>query len=248
MNYKKSRISWWRYLSLQAIILGLCLASRSSIAQTLGLTPNLIKFNSPDGEKLFLDSHAKEDYFPLSVQFVTQDNQAFCGVASMVMVLNALGIPAPKAFDSSNYHYFTQNNFFDNAQTHQVLSPEVVSRRGMTLLQLSQFLEAYPVKATVYYGGDVTLDEFRSLVVQNLGESNNFVLVNYFRSAIGQEGGGHISPVAAYNKETDRFLILDVSRYKYPPIWVKASELWEAIRTVDRTSGKTRGFVLVSPL
>lgn len=92
----------------------------------------------------------------------------------------------------------------------------------------------------------MTLDEFRTLVSKNLQESGNFVLVNYLRKAIGQETGGHISPVAAYNEETDRFLILDVSRYKYPPVWVKAEELWKAMATVDSVSGKTRGFVLVS--
>jgi len=92
----------------------------------------------------------------------------------------------------------------------------------------------------------VTLDEFRNLVSKNLQEPGNFVLVNYLRKAIGQETGGHISPVAAYNEETDRFLILDVSRYKYPPVWVKAEELWKAMATVDSVSGKTRGFVLVS--
>lgn len=63
---------------------------------------------------------------------------------------------------------------------------------------------------------------------------------------MGQEKGGHISPIAAYNQETDRFLILDVSRYKYPPIWVKTADLWRAIATVDSVSGKTRGFVFVS--
>ncbi|MGB6297273.1 MAG: phytochelatin synthase family protein, partial [Rivularia sp. (in: cyanobacteria)] len=57
---------------------------------------------------------------------------------------------------------------------------------------------------------------------------------------------GHISPLAAYNKETDRFLILDVSRYKYPPVWVKAEDLWKAMNTKDSVSDKTRGFVLVS--
>ena len=72
------------------------------------------------------------------------------------------------------------------------------------------------------------------------------MVVNYLRKVIGQESGGHISPIAAYNKETDRFLILDVSRYKYPPVWVKAEELWQAINTVDSDGEKTRGFVLVS--
>jgi hypothetical protein len=72
------------------------------------------------------------------------------------------------------------------------------------------------------------------------------VIVNYLRKEIGEEKGGHISPLAAYNQKTDRFLILDVSRYKYPPVWVKTTDLWRAIATVDPASNKTRGFVLVS--
>jgi Phytochelatin synthase len=81
-----------------------------------------------------------------------------------------------------------------------------------------------------------------------LKEPNNFVLVNYLRKAMGQETGGHISPLAAYSEKTDRFLILDVSRYKYPPVWVKASDLWNSMNTVDTDSGKTRGFVVVNAL
>jgi hypothetical protein len=72
------------------------------------------------------------------------------------------------------------------------------------------------------------------------------VIVNYLRKTIGQERGGHISPIAAYNQRIDRFLILDVSRYKYPPVWVKAVDLWQAIKTIDSDAGKTRGFVLVT--
>jgi hypothetical protein len=72
------------------------------------------------------------------------------------------------------------------------------------------------------------------------------VNINYLRQEIGQERGGHISPLAAYNELTDRFLIMDVSRYKYPPVWVKTADLWKAMNTVDSTAAKTRGFVFVS--
>jgi hypothetical protein len=41
-------------------------------------------------------------------------------------------------------------------------------------------------------------------------------------------------------------LILDVSRYKYPPVWVKAADLWKAMNTTDTSVNKTRGFVVVS--
>lgn len=231
-------------LPLQAVVVGLCLASGGLFAQTLPLPQNLINFNSAEGEKLLIGSPALQDYFPLSIQFVTQKNQAYCGVASSVMVLNALEVLAPQAPEYGTYRLFTQDNFF-NAQTQNVVAAEVVAKKGMTLDQLGKLLESYSVKAEVHHGGDVTLDQFRTMVVKNLQEPGNFVLVNYLRKAIGQETGGHISPVAAYNKETDRFLILDVSRYKYPPVWVKASELWQAMATVDSESGKTRGFVLV---
>jgi len=233
-------------IPIGALILGLCVTSGSVLAQTLPLSRNLINFNSDAGEQLLLRSKAREDYWPLSIQFVTQNNQAYCGVASIVMVLNALSIPAPVDPKYSPYHVFTQENFFNNEQTKKVLAPEVVSRWGMTLDQLGQLLSSYPVNAKVYHAAESNLEEFRHLVVKNLQQPDNFVLVNYLRKRIGQEKGGHISPIAAYNQQSDRFLILDVSRYKYPPIWVKAAELWQAMATIDKVSGKTRGFVLVS--
>ena len=233
-------------IGVRAFILGLCVASGSVLAQTLPLPHNLINFNSTEGEQLLLASKARKDYWSLSTQFVTQTNQAYCGVASIVMVLNALSIPAPLAPEYSPYRLFTQENFFNNERTRKVLSPKVVSRQGMTLGQLGQLIESYPVKVKVYHASETSLEEFRSSVVANLKQPSNFVLVNYLRRRIGQEKGGHISPVAAYNEQTDRFLILDVSRYKYPPIWVKAADLWQAMATMDSVSGKTRGFVTVS--
>ena len=233
-------------LPLRTLIIGLCIASGSVLGQTLPLPRNLIAFNSAEGERLLLESKAREDYWNLSTQFVTQNNQAYCGVASMVMVLNALRVPAPIAFAYRPYRTFTQENFFDNDQTKKVIAPQVVSRQGMTLEQLSQLLGSYPVDAKVYHSTDSSLEEFRQLVVKNLQQPGNYVLVNYLRRSIGQETGGHISPLAAYNQQSDRFLILDVSRYKYPPVWVKAASLWQAMNTEDSVSKKTRGFVLVS--
>ncbi len=64
---------------LQAVIVGFCLASGGVLAQTLPLPQNLINFNSAEGEKLLINSQALQDYFPLSMQFVTQKNQAYCG-------------------------------------------------------------------------------------------------------------------------------------------------------------------------
>ncbi|MGH2416488.1 MAG: phytochelatin synthase family protein, partial [Microcystaceae cyanobacterium] len=154
--------------SLRALILGVCIAAGSVFAQTLNLSPTLINFNSDEGENLFVKSGSREDFFPLIIQFTTQNNQAYCGVASMVMVLNGLGIPAPEAPQYSPFHVFTQENFFDNEKTQQVVSPEVVSHKGMTLDQLGQLLESYSTKVKVFHSADTTLEEFRKLAAENL--------------------------------------------------------------------------------
>jgi hypothetical protein len=232
--------------SVQASIVWFCVASGSVLSQTLPLSPNLIGFNSDEGEKLLIDSKSREDFFPLSTQFITQNNQAYCGVASIVMVLNSLGIPAPEVPQYKPYRVFTQENFFSNEKTKKVLPAEVVSQKGMTLDQIGGLLASYNVKVNVYHAADTSLEKFRSLAAENLKQPGNFILINYLRKEIGQEKGGHISPLAAYNEQTDRFLILDVSRYKYPPVWVRAADLWKAMATTDSESGKTRGFVFVS--
>ncbi len=233
-------------IPLKALIIGACVAGGSVFAQTLTLPQNLIAFNSPEGEKLLFESQSRDDFFPLGMQFVTQNNQAYCGVASIVMVLNGLQIPAPEAQQYSPYRVFTQENFFNNEATRKVLAPEVVSRMGMTLEQIGQLLASYGVKVKVYHAADTNLENFRKLVSENLKQPANFVLINYLRKEIGQEKGGHISPIAAYNEKTDRFLIMDVARYKYPPVWVKTADLWKAMAKPDSVSRKTRGFVFVS--
>ena len=63
-----------------------------------------------------------------------------------------------------------------------------------------------------------------------------YVIVNVYRSKMHEHKGGHMSPLAAYDKRTDRFLFMDVSRYKYPPVWVKTQDLWNVMNTKDNHS------------
>ncbi|MEO1068463.1 MAG: phytochelatin synthase family protein [Cyanobacteria bacterium J06638_6] len=224
-----------------AIVAGI--GSSPSMAQTLPLPEDLTPLTESEGQVLLQNSEAKADFVPLTSHFVTQDNQAFCGVASVVMMLNALGVPAPLAPEWDRA-YFTQENVF-NDQTEAIIGRDTIARQGLTLAELAGILEIYPVQAEIYYGSDVSLAEFRDLIRTNLETSGNYVVINYLRRAIGQERGGHISPLAAYDADTDQFLILDVSRYKYPPVWVQAETLWQSVNTVDSVSSMTRGFLLV---
>lgn len=218
----------------------------SAHAQTLPLPNQLLDFRSNAGAELFLESDARAAYFPLASNFLTQENQAFCGVASIVMVLNALQLAAPSTPEFDPYHTFTQDNFFD-ARTEAVLPSDVLRKQGMTLDQIGGLIALHPVSVAVRHAADSSLDGFRAEARDYLSKPGHYVIVNYLRKAIGQERGGHISPLAAYDAETDRFLILDVARYKYPPVWVMATDLFNAMNTTDSDNeNKTRGFVLVS--
>ena len=230
-----------------AVLAGLLALNTAAPAQTLALPPSLIRLDSEAGTQLLIDSQARRAYWPLSIHFLTQKNQAYCGVASMVMVLNALAVKAPAAAGYEPFATFTQDNLL-NERTEPILPQATLARQGMTLTELGRTLVSYAVAVRVTHADNEGLERFRSTAAKQLSTPGGYVLANYLRSAIGQETGGHISPLAAYDGKTDRFLILDVSRYKYPPIWVRASELYAAMNTADSDNeGRHRGYVLVGP-
>ena len=181
---------------------------------------------------------------PLVTKFEVQQNLAYCGPASCAMVLNALAVAAPETASHGSYRFYTQDNIFSE-KAEKVIPAEKVKKQGMTLAELAGVLRANGVEAKAVHAETTGMDTFRRQARAHVKREGEYVLVNYLRSSIGQKTGGHISPLAAYDAESDSFLILDVSRYKYPPAWVVTRALWHAMATEDSTSGKNRGYVLV---
>jgi hypothetical protein len=207
------------------------LAFRMPAVDPLPLPAHLVALTAVEEHRLSVDAATNADYQPLTAAFESQRRPAFCGVASSVTVLNALRPSGPRQ---------TQATFLADMSTELR-----VTFSGMTLHELGELLRRHGAEADVVFAADTTLDAFRRAASENLGRGGDYVLVNYQRAALGQRAGGHISPLAAYNAATDRFLILDVAAYRYPPTWVPAVDLWNAMNSVDSTSGRTRGFVVV---
>jgi hypothetical protein len=201
----------------------------------LSIPSNLISLESQGGQKLLAESRTKQDYASLSRHFQTQKLRAYCGVASAVMVLNAL-----KRTDKP----LNQDNFF-TAQTEKVRSRYTVAFLGMSLEQFANLVRSHNVNVKTRYASETTLEQFRIEVKQNLARDRDFIVVNYNRASLGQQGDGHISPIAAYHQKSDSILVEDVSSYKYPPVWVSTSQLWNAMNTRDRTTKRTRGYIIV---
>ena len=215
-----------------------------SLLTALGLAPvraEVLSLSSASGMALLTSSEHRRDFAPLVNRFITQATLSYCGVASAVMVLNSLNVPSPPAAGYRSYRFWTQDNLFDRSLPLS-LTPQQVGRRGMTLAQL---LNSRGVDVTTFHASELSLDRFRSYLVAGLNRPDQRVLVNYLRPVIGQQGGGHISPIAAWHAATDQVLLLDVARYRYPAGWIPVKTLWEASRTVDSASGKSRGLVIV---
>jgi hypothetical protein len=161
------------------------------------------------------------------------------------MALNAIGVPAPTTPEYQPYATFTQDDVLNDG-TEAILPRAVLARQGMTLDQLGALLKLHPIDVAVHHAEPGGLDAFRDAARAALSAKDHFVIVNYLRKAIGQERGGHISPLGAYDAKADRFLILDVARYKYPPVWATASDLFDAMNTTDADNAdKTRGYVII---
>lgn len=229
-----------------SVAVAMLLHGAPASAQTLSLPDSLVDLRTEQGEKYLKESDDALAFGPLVSSYVTQKTQTYCGVASIVMVVNALQLQAPAVPEYDPYHTFTQDNFLD-AKTEAILPRAVLAERGMTLDQIGALLATLSLKVDVVHASDTTLEAFRDMARAHLSKPGQFIIANYLRKAMGQEKGGHISPLAAYDKLTDRFLIMDVARYKYPPVWVTAKDLFTAMSTTDSDNqNRTRGFVLIS--
>lgn len=198
------------------------------------------------GLVLFGEAANQKKCLRLLTYFTTQENMAFCGPASATMVLNALEIERPNSPAHGKWTLFQQETLF-TGPAKDVVEREQVGQYGMSLDTFGRVLDSYDeLHIEIVFAEDLTLDAFRDRLVSAVaGSDNEFAVVNYHRVGVGQQGGGHISPLGAYHAGSDRFLILDVSRYKYPPIWVSTADLYKA--TAERSEGaeRSRGFVVV---
>jgi len=203
-----------------------------------------IPMASQAGQELLLKpSTRRADVAALLQWYETQANLAYCGVASSVMVLNSLAVPAPKAEGYGSNRFWTQTNLFSLPATRDFVEASRVAREGMTLEQLHGLLASVGTRVQRYHGETLSLEQLRWLLRRGLADGTDRLLANYDRRALGQSGGGHISPLAAYDPDHDRVLVLDVARYRYPAVWVATPDLWRAIRSVDSSSGRSRGLI-----
>lgn len=199
------------------------------------LPEGLIELKSKRGMQLLKRSHHKTDLKPLERFYTSQIYLSYCGVATGVMLSNAL----------LNRTVYTQSNWFTGLPGG-VHSAYETFFGGMTLGQFDDLMTARGFRTTRFHGGELSLDEFRERIIRNMSNEENMLVINYHRPVLNQKGGGHFSPIAAYEQQDDRVLILDVAEHKYPPVWAPLNQVWKALDTTDRSAHAQRGMIEVA--
>jgi hypothetical protein len=156
------------------------------------------------------------------------------------------------------FNRYTQNNVFDlsyrgktspSKTKLQVLGEPMPGQPdadwGFQLRHLGELLKAHGLDVvTRVVSDDLAATEIRKELTNTLKRKGSYALVNYARPSLNQAGGGHISPLGAYDEKSDSFLIMDVNPNTDNWVWVSADDLIASMRTFDTV--ENRGYLLVS--
>ncbi|NVO08208.1 MAG: phytochelatin synthase [Rhodoferax sp.] len=264
-------MAWLSHIA-SAFLLSIALLGSAAGADTADAPPSaLLVFASDEGLLRLARSTAKADFAALANQFEAQSNAAFCGPTTAAIVLNAVRgrsadlprdqrrlraddlkyIPGGLALSLPRY---TQDNVIEKgSKTRAQVLGQPVQVNGKTLQdfgyqtrQLDALLRAHGLATRLVIADDSKADDaLRADLVNNLATPGDYAIVTYKRSAVGQQGGGHISPLGAYDAASDSFLVLDVNPTSAGWVWMPTALLLQGMRSFDTL--ENRGYILVAP-
>ena len=207
------------------------------------LPSTCIAFNSNHGKKLFkgaLDGNYLESYFNLSLQYLTQSEPAFCGLGSLCMVLNAIGIDPMRQWKASIWRWY------DETMLDCCRPLELIKTSGITLPEFACLAKCNGLLTTMKRADSIEKHEFLMDIKRTSQSTSEYLVVSFSRQVLQQTGQGHFSPVGGYNEEENMVLIMDVARFKYPSYWVSFDTLWESLHPLDEMTQKSRGYCILS--
>jgi glutathione gamma-glutamylcysteinyltransferase len=202
------------------------------------LPPETIAFSSAEGRMLFAEALAGgglDGYFPLAEQFHTQSDPAFCGLGSLVVALNALGID-PGRLWKGPWRWFAEELLDCCVPLAEV------KRRGLSLHELGCLARCNGAAVEMTHADSASVHAFRTALA-DAASGVAVLIASYDRGSLGQTGTGHFSPIGGYHARRDLALVLDVARFKYPPHWVSVERLFDAMQPVDEATGRARGWL-----
>jgi len=197
----------------------------------------------------------KSDFWKLIPYYVPQHNEKACGVASSIMILNALF--AGDRNTAAGQNVDVEEIFKLSPAYKKNVGAKgrgfTVDELGDTLTKLLETAKGGPYTVSVerFNGADkkAELKRLTKLLTANEKNPSDFIIANFLQSVLtgDPEGSvGHIAPIGAFDARKKRVLILDPDRKYYQPYWVPVEKLMDAINTTDSGTSRPRGLVVVS--
>ncbi|KAJ2557715.1 hypothetical protein EV175_001173 [Coemansia sp. RSA 1933] len=205
------------------------------------LPSGLVSFTSAEGRKLFkasLNAGYAEGYFNLAGNFTVQSEPAYCGPSSLAMVLNALEVDPGRTWKGVWRWY--SDELLESCRTESELKSS-----GITFDQFL-CLSSSHAQVIAKRGAAATREEFLRDIKYVTQRDDVFMVLSFSRAALGQTGDGHFSPIGAYHPETNKALVLDSARYKYPSWFGDVDKLYDSLQPVDMETNLPRGYFLIS--
>lgn len=205
-------------------------------------------FASPAGRQLFTQALSEgylEAYFKISQHLSAQSDPAFCGLATLTVALNALGIdPMRKWKGRQGYWRFWSDDMLDCCRTL-----DDVRKQGITLEEFRCLAACNGLDAELtggVNGFNKGIEAFESAVKRTCASQKEVLAVSFSRQLLQQTGTGHFSCIGGYCEASRQVLLLETALFKYPVYWVSIDKLYEAMLPADPATNQPRGYLVLS--
>jgi hypothetical protein len=224
----------------------------------------LVWWNSKEGKERLSQSAYANHFYTLAHLFERQVKPTYCGIASAVMVLNALRLSKRNLKLETRldltlpdkkipFNCYTQITFFNDDTLQGKCRKKIEGKSdggmhvGYNMDELHKTLRLLLLDVKMVKAKEKSakaVGRFRHDLMAYLNENRTFVIVNFDGRKLGNQSAGHYSPIVAYHPSTDSCLVMDVASHKNPWFWVTLSAMYEAMHTKD---GKEyRGYMVIS--
>ncbi len=236
-----------------ALVLGALVVTAASADPKYG--PEAVRLHD---DRAYVQRSPAPDFWALMPYYLPQLTGSSCSAASVAMLMNALRVDLPLSADEK---LVTERDLLKRAADAAWQKAAAEDGDGVSLDQLGRLiarsLTAYGLGAHevevvhVESTSDDMLARLRKVLAANEASSDDFILINFVQSVFtgDPEGNvGHISPIAAYDAERERVLVMDVDRSWYEPYWVSDRTLLAGMAKPDDQApgrGLSRGYVHV---
>ncbi|RYR52930.1 hypothetical protein Ahy_A06g027786 isoform B [Arachis hypogaea] len=145
-------------------------------------SPPAIDFSSPQGKKIFAEALAHgtmEGFFKLISYYQTQSEPAYCGLATLAVVLNALSIDPGRKWKGPW-------RWFDDSMLDCCEPLEKVKAEGITFGKVACLARCNGARVEAFRSDESTIDDFRKRLISCCSSEDCHVIVSYHRAAFNQ--------------------------------------------------------------